>query len=131
MCVNPNVDDTTPAIRLAVPELPRIWRMNTMQCRTIVTIIMLVLWPLLVPARLSSLPARSDQVSRSGVARLDVPLMLAQDSPSCSCRPLECPNGTVEPCAANCFMSDIPDCRCAAWCDADGDPQGSNVCECR
>ena len=21
--------------------------------------------------------------------------------------------------------------RCAAWCDADGDPQGSNVCECR
>ena len=101
-----------------------------MRRRTLVAIIMLGLWPLLAAAMGASPGARCDPVPLSGLAWPDVPLIFAQDSPSCACLPLECPNGTVEPCSADCFMSDVPDCRCEAWCDADGDPQGSNVCEC-
>jgi hypothetical protein len=109
-----------------------------MRHRTIVTIIKLGLWPLLVmmasdhaaDAAWSSLRVRCDPVPLSRLARRDVPFILAQHQPSCACPPLECPNGTVEPCSADCFMSEEPDCRCEAWCDADGDPQGSNVCEC-
>jgi hypothetical protein len=109
-----------------------------MRRRMIMTIIMLGLWPLLVmvmsdhaaDAAWSSPRVRCDAAPLSGLARPDVPFLLTQYSPSCSCPPLECPNGTVEPCAADCFMSQVPDCRCEAWCDADGDPRGSNVCEC-
>jgi len=104
---------------------------------TIVTIIMLGLWPLLMmvtsdhaAAAWSSPRVRWAPVPLSEVACPDVPLILAQHQPSCSCPPLECPNGTVEPCEADCFMSEVPDCRCEATCDADGDPQGRNVCEC-
>ena len=109
-----------------------------MRHRAMVTIIMLGLWPALVmpttddtaAAVRSSLDARCDPVLLRGLPRPEVPLILAQHSSSCACPPLECPNGTVEPCSADCFMSEVPDCRCEAWCDADGDPQGSNVCEC-
>jgi hypothetical protein len=109
-----------------------------MRRRTVVTIVMLGLWPLLgmvtsehaADAAWSSRRVRCDPVPLSWLARPDVPLILAQHQPSCSCPPLECPNGTVEPCSADCDSSEVPDCRCAAWCDADGDPQGSNVCEC-
>jgi hypothetical protein len=109
-----------------------------MRHRMIVTIIMLGLWPLLVTATFDvgaeaawSVPrAQCDPVPLSGLARPDVPLLLAQHQPSCSCPPLECPNGTVEPCEADCFLSDVAECRCEAWCDADGIPRGRNVCEC-
>src|SRR5919109_2246974 len=101
-----------------------------MRYRMIVTIILLGLWLLLVTAPsgagaegAGSLPrAQCDSVTRSGWARPDGPLLLAQHSPSCSCPLLECPDGTVEPCEADCFPSDVPECRCEAWCDADGTP---------
>jgi hypothetical protein len=110
-----------------------------MRHRMIVTLIMLGLWPLLVRATsdnvaeaAGSLPrVPCDPVPLSGVARPDVPFPRAQRSPSCACPPLECPDGTVEPCEADCFLSDVAECRCEAWCDADGIPRGSSVCECR
>jgi hypothetical protein len=109
-----------------------------MRHRLIVTIIMLGLWPLLVTATVDggaeaarSVPrAQCDPVPLSGLARPDVPLLLAQHQASCACPPLECPDGTVEPCEADCFQSDVPVCQCEAWCDADGIPRGRNVCEC-
>jgi hypothetical protein len=109
-----------------------------MRHRMIVTIIMLGLLPLLVMAMSDdvaeaawSLPrAPCAPVPLSGVARPDVPFLLAQHSPSCACPPLECPDGTVEPCEADCFVSEVPECRCEAWCDDDGTPRGRNVCEC-
>lgn len=109
-----------------------------MRHQTIMTLIMLGLWPLLVMvtsdhaagAGWSSPRARCDPVPLSRWARPDVPLILVQHQPSCSCPELECPNGSVESCAADCDISEVPDCRCEAWCDADGDFQGSNVCEC-
>jgi hypothetical protein len=70
-----------------------------MRHRMIVTIIMLGLWPLLVmvtsehaaEAAWSSLRVPCDPVPLSGLARPDVPFLLAQYRPSCSCPPLECP----------------------------------------
>ena len=109
-----------------------------MRHRLIVTITTLGLWPLLVMATSNyvaegawSLPRpHCDPMPLSGLARPDVPLLLAQHQPACSCPPLECPDGTVEPCEADCFLSDVAECRCEAWCDADGIPRGRNVCEC-
>ena len=110
-----------------------------MRHRLIVTIILLGLWPLFVTAPSEAGPeaawtvprAQCDPVPRSGWGRPDGPVLLVQHSPSCACPPLECPDGTVEPCEADCFESDVPECRCEAWCDADGIPRGRNVCECR
>jgi hypothetical protein len=109
-----------------------------MRHRLTMTIITLGLWPLLVivtsdyvAEAARSLPrARCAAVPLSGLARPEVPFLPAQHQPSCSCPPLECPDGTVEPCEADCFPSDVPECRCEAWCDDDGNPQGRNVCEC-
>ncbi len=101
-------------------------------------VLLLALWALLglvtaahaTSAAWASPHASCAPVPFSGVARPDGPWRLAQHAPSCACVPLECPNGTVEPCAADCDREEVPECRCEAWCDADGDPQGSNVCEC-
>jgi hypothetical protein len=109
-----------------------------MRHRLTVTIIMLGLWTLLVMATSDyvaeaawSLPRpQRDAMPLSGLAHPDVPSLPAQHSPSCSCPPFEYPDGTVEPCETDCFESDVPVCRCEAWCDADGTPRGRNVCGC-